>query len=95
MDKLGIKYVHKTAHDTYKNGILKEQIHKILVNSKKIGEKIEELRVRQNSKILYHIFQFVKTVINYTQLNLLNILKMKKKSCTDVKILKLVLINIF
>jgi len=43
LDKLGIKYVHKTAHDTYKNGILKEQIHKILVNSKKIGDKIEEL----------------------------------------------------
>ena len=35
LDKLGIKYVHKTAHDTYKNGILKEQIHKILMNSKK------------------------------------------------------------
>ena len=43
LDKLGIKYVHKTARDTYKNGILKEQIHKILVNSKKIGDKIEEL----------------------------------------------------
>jgi len=43
LDKLGIKYVHKTAHDTYKNGILKEQIHKILMNSKKIGDKIEEL----------------------------------------------------
>ena len=36
LDDLGIKYVHKTAHDTYKNGILKEQIHRILVNSKKI-----------------------------------------------------------
>jgi len=43
LDKLGIKYVHKTAHDTYKNGILKEQIHKILVNSKKIGDEIEKL----------------------------------------------------
>ena len=43
LDELGIKYVHKTAHDTYKNGILKEQIHKILMNSKKIGDKIEEL----------------------------------------------------
>jgi len=40
---LGIKYVHKTAHDTYKNGILKEQIHRILVNSKKIGGVIEKL----------------------------------------------------
>ena len=43
LDKLGIKYVHRTAHDTYKNGILKEQIHRILVNSKKIGNAIEEL----------------------------------------------------
>jgi len=43
LDKLGIKYVHRTAHDTYKNGILKEQIHKILVNSKKIGDEIEKL----------------------------------------------------
>jgi len=43
LDKLGIKYVHKTAHDTYKKGILKDQIHKILVNSKKIGDEIEKL----------------------------------------------------
>ena len=43
LDDLGIKYVHKTAHDTYKNGILKEQIHRILVNSKKIGGMIEKL----------------------------------------------------
>ena len=32
LDKLGIKYLHKTAHDTYKNGLLKEQIHRILVD---------------------------------------------------------------
>jgi len=43
LEKLGIKYVHKTAHDTYKKGILKDQIHKILVNSKKIGDEIEKL----------------------------------------------------
>jgi len=43
LDKLGIKYVHRTAHDTYKSGILKEQIHRILVSSKKIGNTIEEL----------------------------------------------------
>ena len=41
LNELSIKYTHKTAHDTYKNGILKEQIHKILVNNKKIGNKIE------------------------------------------------------
>ena len=43
LDKLGIKYIHKTAHETYKNNLLKDQIHEILVNSKKIGEKIEEM----------------------------------------------------
>jgi len=43
LDKLGIKYVHRTAHDTYKNGILKEQIHRILASNKEIGNKIEEL----------------------------------------------------
>ena len=43
LDNLGIEYVHKTAHETYKNGLLVDQIHKILVNSKKIGGKIEEM----------------------------------------------------
>ena len=43
LDKLGIKYVHKTAHDTYKNGLLKEQIHRILVNKERIGKLIEDI----------------------------------------------------
>jgi len=43
LDNLGIDYVHKTAHETYKNGLLVDQIHEILVNSKKIGSKIEEM----------------------------------------------------
>jgi len=47
LDNLGIKYVHKTAHETYKNGLLVDQIHKILVNSKKIGDKIEEMTGQQ------------------------------------------------
>ena len=47
LDNLGIEYVHKTAHETYKNGLLVDQIHKILVNSKKIGDKIEELTGQQ------------------------------------------------
>jgi len=47
LDNLGIEYVHKTAHDTYKNGLLVDQIHKILVNSKKIGDKIEEMTGQQ------------------------------------------------
>jgi len=47
LDNLGIEHVHKTAHETYKNGLLVDQIHKILVNSKKIGGKIEEMTGQQ------------------------------------------------
>jgi len=47
LDNLGIEYVHKTAHETYKNGLLVDQIHKILVSSKKIGDKIEEMTGQQ------------------------------------------------
>ncbi len=44
LEAVGItEYVHKTAHETYKNNLLKDQIHEILVNSKKIGDKIEEM----------------------------------------------------
>ena len=43
LDELGIKYVHKTAHETYKNGILNEQIHRILVNRKRVGKLIEDI----------------------------------------------------
>ncbi len=43
LDKLGIKYKFQRGVDTYKNGLLKDQIHVILTNSKKIGEKIAEL----------------------------------------------------
>ena len=43
LEKLGIKYEHKKAHETYKNNLLKDQIHDILVNSKKIGNIIEKL----------------------------------------------------
>ena len=43
LDKLGIKYIHKTAHETYKNNLLKEQTHEILSNSRKVGDKIKEL----------------------------------------------------
>ena len=43
LDKLGIKYKFQRGIDTYKNGLLKDQIHTILLNSKKIGEKIAEL----------------------------------------------------
>lgn len=43
LDKLEIKYRFQRGVDTYRNGLLKDQIHVILTNSKKIGEKIAEL----------------------------------------------------
>ena len=43
LDKLGVKYDFRRAKDTYEKGILREQIHTILVNSKQIGEKISEM----------------------------------------------------
>ena len=43
LDKTGIKYEFRRAFDTYKQGLLKEQIHIILENSTKIGNKISEL----------------------------------------------------
>ncbi len=43
LNNLGIKYKFQRGVDTYKNGLLKDQIHTILINSKKIGEKIAEL----------------------------------------------------
>ena len=43
LDKVGIKYEFRRAIDTYKQGLLQEQIHTILQNSKKIGDRISEL----------------------------------------------------
>ena len=43
LDKTGIKYEFRRAIDTYKKGLLKDQIHIILQNSTKIGDKISEL----------------------------------------------------
>ena len=43
LDRVGIKYEFRRAFDTYKQGLLKEQIHTILQNSTKIGDKISEL----------------------------------------------------
>ena len=43
LDKMGIKYEFRRARDTYKKGLLKDQIHTILQNSSKIGDKISEL----------------------------------------------------
>ncbi len=47
LDNLGIKYIHKTAYETYKNDLLNDQILKILDKRKKIGDKIEELTGQQ------------------------------------------------
>ena len=43
LDRIGIKYVYKRAVDTYKQGLLKEQIHTILQNSAEIGDMISEM----------------------------------------------------
>jgi len=43
LDQVGVKYQFKRALDTYKQGKLKDQIHIILQNSSKIGEKISQL----------------------------------------------------
>ena len=43
LDKVGIKYEFRRAVDTYKQGLLKDQIHTILQNSTKIGDKISEM----------------------------------------------------
>jgi len=43
LDQLGIKYEFRRAVETYKQGLLKDQIHTILKNSSKIGDKISEL----------------------------------------------------
>lgn len=43
LDKLGIKYSFVRAIDTYRNGVLKNQIHTILTNAEKIGNQIAEM----------------------------------------------------
>ena len=43
LDKVGIKYEFRRAVNTYKQGLLKNNIHTILQNSTKIGDKISEL----------------------------------------------------
>jgi lysyl-tRNA synthetase class 1 len=43
LDSLGMKYDFRRAKDTYQKGLLNEQIHTILLNGKRIGEKISEM----------------------------------------------------
>jgi len=60
LNRLGIEYEHKTASQTYKEGLLTEQIHKILVNSKKIGDKIEELTGQEKFQNILPYFPVCK-----------------------------------
>ena len=43
LDRVGIKYEFRRAADTYRKGLLKDQIHTIMQNSARIGKKISEL----------------------------------------------------
>jgi len=43
LDNLEIKYNFKRAKDTYEQGLLKEQIHTILINGEKIGKQIADM----------------------------------------------------
>jgi len=57
LEAVGItEYVHKTAQETYKNNLLKDQIHEILVNSKKIGDKIKELTGQEKFQTILPYF---------------------------------------
>tara|TARA_B100000949_G_C14278229_1_gene450565 strand:+ start:503 stop:2098 length:1596 start_codon:yes stop_codon:yes gene_type:complete len=43
LDKLNIEYEFHSAKESYEKGIMNKQIHKILSNSKKIGQQISEM----------------------------------------------------
>ena len=43
LDRVGIEYEFRRAMDTYKNGLLENQIHTILQNSSEVGTKIAEM----------------------------------------------------
>ena len=42
LDKVGLNYKFKSGTEVYKSGILSDQIHKILINSKIIGDEISK-----------------------------------------------------
>jgi len=56
LDDLGIKYEFRRAKDTYEKGLLKDQIHTILENSKKIGEKIAEITGQEKFQNVFPYF---------------------------------------
>ena len=43
LDKLGVEYTFRSGAETYKSGILNDQIRKILTNSDAIGRMIKEI----------------------------------------------------
>jgi len=43
LDRTGIKYKFQRALDTYRQGLLKDQIHEILASRKRIGDRISEM----------------------------------------------------
>ena len=43
LNKLGIKYIFRRAKETYKNHLLQNETHKILLNHKIIGSQIKEI----------------------------------------------------
>ncbi|RMF32136.1 MAG: lysine--tRNA ligase, partial [Candidatus Nitrosothermus koennekii] len=60
LDKLDIKYKFQRGIDTYKQGLMKEEIDIILKNSKIIGEKIEELTLQDKFKKVLPYFPICK-----------------------------------
>ena len=56
LDELKIEYDFRRAKETYEKGLLKDQIHTILINSKKIGEKIAELSGQEKYKNILPYF---------------------------------------
>ena len=47
LDKVGVNYKFKSGSEVYKSGVLSNQIHNILANSKVIGDKIADLTGQQ------------------------------------------------
>ena len=66
LDKLGIKYKFQRGVDTYKNGLLKDQIHTILLNSKKNWCKncrtCRTGKISRCASIFSNMFKLWKTV---------------------------------
>ncbi len=60
LEKAGIECKYVSGRQTYASGILSEHIHQILLQSKKIGEKIEELTGQSKFKQVLPYFAVCK-----------------------------------